>query len=73
MQQICIRLFNHKTFYANVVQGNNWFAPECLAAVIRHSYLYDIKSFIRDYKFKAAITTNLYTVQKNIFVFESLI
>jgi hypothetical protein len=36
--QIDITSINHKTGYANIIQRNDWFAPECLAAVIRHPY-----------------------------------
>jgi len=37
-QQIDITSINHKTGYANIIQRNDWFAAECLAAVIRHPY-----------------------------------
>jgi hypothetical protein len=36
--QIDLRSFNHKTGYTNIIQSNDWFAPECLAAAIRHPY-----------------------------------
>jgi len=37
-RQIDIKLFNHKTGYTNIIQRNDWLAPECLVTVFKLPY-----------------------------------